>query len=560
MKLPAAGRWRNTTVRSRLALALGLALAPVLALSAVQSAFTYSLQAQNRNQQLIGAAERSAAVVSARLASGEILLRTLSPGVIGLQCAQGLAEVKRRLPGYANLIAFDAAGRVVCSAADVPADPVRAQRPWFVSLAQGAASSASGAPGVSYAAEPSLLTSVAERDAQGRLVGVMSAVLPLASLSPEAPDSAAPSRSVVALVDGEGRFLAGANAAHFPRPSFRKGMAASPRPWTQIDRTGQRRFFIAAPLAGERLYVLLSAPYAAVSLSWLNLLAAALMPLIAFALALGAVLVVADRAVIVWIAYLRRIASIYARGRYNVHPARAADAPVEIRELAYSLDSMAQLIAKRDREAKAGLVEKDTLMREIHHRVKNNLQVISSLLSMQQRALTDPAARAAMSDTRQRITALALIYRALYQGPDLKKVDLREFMEDLIAHLVLSEVGGPAIDTRLALDELIIDPDHLAPLALFAVEAITNAKKHGLSETGGVLSVTFKVRGEEAELCITDSGRGDAEARVVGAGVGRTLMTAFARQLRGELQFNPAPGGGITARLVFPTPRRVTVN
>ena len=123
-------------------------------------------------------------------------------------------------------------------------------------------------------------------------------------------------------------------------------------------------------------------------------------------------------------------------------------------------------------------------MREIHHRVKNNLQVISSLLNMQQRALTDPAARAAMSDTRQRITALALIYRALYQSPDLRRVDLRQFLEELTAQLIAGEMrhGRPACRTELTADALEIDPDKLAPLALFAVEAITNAQKHAFGE------------------------------------------------------------------------------
>jgi two-component sensor histidine kinase len=200
------------------------------------------------------------------------------------------------------------------------------------------------------------------------------------------------------------------------------------------------------------------------------------------------------------------------------------------------------------------LAQKDALMREIHHRVKNNLQVISSLLNMQQRSLSDPAARAAMSDTRQRITALALIYRALYQGPDLKRVDLRPFLEELTAQLVAGEMlHGPPVRTDLSVDALVIDPDRLAPLALFAVEAITNAQKHAFSERGGVLKVNFTVRDDQAELEISDDGQpgDDALGR---SGVGRTLMTAFARQLRGSAELIRNPQGGVTARLRFPNP------
>jgi two-component sensor histidine kinase len=186
--------------------------------------------------------------------------------------------------------------------------------------------------------------------------------------------------------------------------------------------------------------------------------------------------------------------------------------------------------------------------------VKNNLQIISSLLNIQQRALADPAARAAMSDTRQRITALALIYRASYQGPDLKRVDLRPFLEELTAQLVSSEMlHGPQVKTELSVDALVIDPDRLAPLALFAVEAISNAQKHAFAARGGVLTLNFRVRGEEAELEISDDGQSENEA-LAGAGVGRTLMTAFARQLRGRVELVRNARGGVTARLIFPTP------
>jgi two-component sensor histidine kinase len=214
----------------------------------------------------------------------------------------------------------------------------------------------------------------------------------------------------------------------------------------------------------------------------------------------------------------------------------------------------ADALLGRDASLRDSLAQKDALMREIHHRVKNNLQVISSLLNMQQRALSDPAARAAMSDTRQRITALALIYRALYQGPDLKRVDLRPFLEELTAQLVAGEMlHGPVVRTELKVDALVIDPDRLAPLALFAVEAITNAQKHAFAQRGGSLTVTFEVHGEEAKLEISDDGQAPDDA-LVASGVGRTLMTAFARQLRGRAELVRNAQGGITSRLIFPTP------
>jgi two-component sensor histidine kinase len=137
----------------------------------------------------------------------------------------------------------------------------------------------------------------------------------------------------------------------------------------------------------------------------------------------------------------------------------------------------------------------------------------------------------------------------------LRRVDLGDFLDQLIAQTVLSEaVRGAPIRTELDLQELEIDADQLAPLALFAVEAITHAKKNGLESIGGLLKVRFKVDAERAELMISASGPAGGPRTVPPEGVGKTLMIAFARQLRGEVYFRANRRGGLTTRLLFPTP------
>ena len=559
MKLPRRARRASpTSIRVRLGLALALALLPVLVLSILQSALNFQREAQAQRAMLAAAAERSASTARARIESAEVLLETLAPGSVGFQCAQRLSEIRGRISGYANLIRFDPIGRVACAAASAPADPARRTRPWFSALAAGQPMAVVSDTGAVYASEPSLLAAVRAEKPDGSFDGALVAVITLASLRPEKADRSLPDDSEVALADARGRFLSTTGAAAFPSgigDRLTGEARVKPKLWFGRDQTGGLRVFSSAPLVGDSVFVVLSAPsQGLVSWAWLNPLTALALPILAFTLALAAVWIVAERGVIRWITYLQRIASIYARGRFSVHPLKAISAPPEIRDLAETLDLMASTIAARDAALTKSISDKDDLMREIHHRVKNNLQIISSLLNIQQRALTDPAARTALSDTRQRIGALALIYRSAYQGPDLKRVDLREFLDELIAQLVSGEPrSGPPIRTELNIDPLVVDPDRLGPLALFAVEAITNARKHGLTEVGGALSVVLSVRGDEAELTISDTGDGRADPKV-GAGVGRTLMTAFARQLRGEVMFCANPGGGLTARLVFPTP------
>ncbi|WP_426010728.1 sensor histidine kinase [Caulobacter sp. DWR2-3-1b2] len=546
------------SIRVRLAGALFIALLPVLVLGVLQSVFAFKAEADSRRQSLELAAGRSAAIARARIEAAGVLLQTLGPGSVGLSCAQRLDTVKSHLPGYANLIRFDAYGRVSCAAATTPPDAARSGRSWFQNLAAGSHMVVASVPGVSYADEPSVLTAVRAEDANGKFGGAMAAILTLSSLKPETANRYLPGGAEVALADSEGHVFAATDPRAFSAPpqAWRDRAAKTGSAlWSGFDADHGHRDFSAAPLVGEQVFVILSAKAPGLaSWAWLNPALRLLAPLLAFVLALAAVLYATEQAVIRWIVYLRRVAAIYARGRFTVRPLQAERAPPEIRELAATLDDMAAAIVARDASLRDSLGEKDALMREIHHRVKNNLQIISSLLNMQQRALTDPAARTALNDTRQRITALAQIYRALYQGPDLKRVDLRPFLEELTALLLAGDsMGSGPIRTEVHADPLVIDPDRLAPLALFAVEAITNAQKHALGERGGTLTVDFFVRGEEAELAIGDDGPGAPKGPV--EGVGRTLMTAFARQLRGKLLFEASPAGGLLVRLIFPTPQ-----
>ncbi|USQ96220.1 sensor histidine kinase PhyK [Caulobacter sp. RL271] len=546
-----------TSIRVRLAVALFVALLPVLLLGVAQSIFAFRAESDARRQGLELAAAHSAFSARTRIESAGVLLQTLGPGSVGLECAQRLADVRARLSGYANLIRFDSRGRVACAAATTPYDTQRGARPWFQSLRNGARMVVAAAPGAAYANEPAVLAAVRAGTPE-RFDGAMAAVLTLEDLKLETTSRIMPNGAEVALADSNGRIFAatdpltfGPVAERWRREAKEDGSAL----WSGHDPRKQARTYSAAPLADGDVFVILSSPAPALlSWAWINPISRMLLPLLAFFLALATVLWVAERGVVRWIVYLQRVAAIYARGRFTVRPLQAERAPPEIRELAATLDAMAGTIVTRDASLMDSLAEKDALMREIHHRVKNNLQIITSLLNMQQRALADPAAKAAMNDTRQRITALAQIYRALYQGPDLKRVDLRPFLEELTAQLLANDMTtSPLVRTEVHADPLVIDPDRLAPIALFAVEAITNAQKHAFGPNGGTLVVGFHVRGEEAELSISDDGPGAADS--LGGGVGRTLMTAFARQLRGKVSFESQAPRGLTVRLIFPTPQ-----
>lgn len=555
-------------IRFRLGSAMALALLPILVLGAFQAQSAFRAQDAERRSDLQLAAERTAANAKSHLDSTGVLLQALRPEALDVFCEPRLTDLVERLENLDGLARLTATGVTACASrglsralptwlAQAPASP------WFLRLRSGEGMVLARAPVVA-GRSPGLIVAIRLERPLGAFDGAMVALIPLTSLQPDVDDPALPEGSQAALTDSDGRLLTATEADAFILSGgdtltgwvgrARSGASAI---FEADDARGRHRVYAGAALAGRDVYALLSAPAPGL-LSWarLNPVGALLVPLLAWFIAFGAVMLVSERIVIRWLDYLERIAAIYARGRFNVRPLQAMNAPAEIRVLARTLDELAESIVARDTALTASLAEKDALMREIHHRVKNNLQIISSLLSMQQRALTDPASKAAVGDTRQRIAALALIYRTLYQSDDLRYADARIFLTELVGQLVASEAGrGVVVTSSVEADSLVVDPDKLAPLALWLVEAVTNAQKHAFAGRGGNLQVRFHVRGDKSVLEVQDDGPGVSET--FRAGVGRTLMGAFAKQLRGEVEMVPAPDGGTVARLIFATPEAV---
>lgn len=550
-------------IRFRMGLAMAVALLPILMLSAAQTQAEFQRQAEDRRIDLQLAAERSAADAKARIDSTVVLLQALAPEASGFYCEPRLTALVSRLDSLSALHRYSATGEPVCasrsgerpeSASSLTAD-VRSQD-WYQRLRNGEDVVMARAPG----AAGSLIIAVRSERPLGAFQGAIAAVIPLTALQPDIQDPALPPGAQSAVTDAQGRVLISTDAAAFATDRVaraawiaeaRQGEAAL---FEARDARGRRHVYAGTGLAGRDLFVLLSAPTSGL-LSWarLNPIGSFLMPLAAWLVAFLAVMLLSERVVIRWLVYLERVAAIYARGRFSVRPVQAEHAPTEIRSLARTLGALGDSITTRDKALLDSLDEKDALMREIHHRVKNNLQIISSLLSMQQRAVADPAARSALGDTRQRITALALIYRTLYQSEDIREADSRTFLTELVGQLIAGEaMRGPLVTSSVEADAIIIDPDRLAPVALWLVEAVSNAQKHAFAGRGGDLQVRFRVMGPTSVLEVQDDGPGMADRDTTG--VGRTLMNAFAKQLRGQAEMVEAPGGGSIARLTFATP------
>jgi two-component sensor histidine kinase len=314
------------------------------------------------------------------------------------------------------------------------------------------------------------------------------------------------------------------------------------------------RLYAISPLLGGRIFVILGTPVlTAIGPLALQVAWGVLTPLLMWALAIAVVWFGIEHLVVRWITYLERITSAYAAGRHNVRPERVSAAPAEIRSLGETFSRMADLLSARENELRDSLAQKEILVREIHHRVKNNLQLVMSLLNLHARRIRDPRAEVAFAEARSRINALATLHRRLYESENLQEIDLKWFLDDLCSELRRGGLSrGRNVELAVDAPSEVIGPDVAVPLGLLVTEAITNAYKHAFNERdGGHIDVRV-LRESPSSLLLTirDDGVGfdPAASPPEQNGLGRSLIEAFVRQLRGELEVRSEQGTVVQVR------------
>jgi PAS domain S-box-containing protein len=215
------------------------------------------------------------------------------------------------------------------------------------------------------------------------------------------------------------------------------------------------------------------------------------------------------------------------------------------------------ITARKEAECRIeeSLREKETLLREIHHRVKNNFQIINSLFDLQLLGVPDSKVAEALREPRSRIHAMALIHERLYQSPDFESVDFAEYMRELANELFL---GYGAEDGRIELaieaESVALDMDRAIPCGLVLNELMTNALKYAFPDPrrGGTILVRLAREGGEVSMTVEDDGVGMDTGAVEepGGSLGLTLSRILAQQLRGT--FSIESSGGVKATLRFP--------
>ena len=560
--LPAPERRR--ALRPLLFFYLTLALLPIAAVSVVQGIERTRIDTANVHARLIQAARAAASDESDALLSTERLIQIVS----------GFDEVKRMTTGcnealgaaftssraLLNLTRIDAAGAVVCSALPAERNVSVASLPLFQSARRASGFVFSGETRNPVLPKPVVSIMLPLKDSHGGFAGAIGADFDLQSLKRLLYSNPLPKGAVIALFDRSRHVLASTNS-QMGKDIFAH---ASPDPASQdrlessSDARGAGWTYVTTPLIGGAVFVGYAMPEDTLfGTSRLNAATDFALPIIMILLAWWAISYATYRLVTKWIHYLRRVAAAYRSGHYAVRPA-LEEAPGEFKLLGEALSDMAGAIQDRDRRLREAVDQKSTLVREVHHRVKNNLQIVMSLLSLQAGQLRDAAAREALMQAQIRINALALVHRILHEIEDQSTVDLERLLDELTQQVS----GGLGAESRALSVETDIIPrkvtgDLAVPLALFTVEALTNIFKHAYphgAKLGRILVSLRDIGAGRLRLAVEDDGIGFDTDQSSRGSIGSRLIHTFGLQIGGTSTIRSVHGKGTSVELIFPDP------
>ncbi len=227
-----------------------------------------------------------------------------------------------------------------------------------------------------------------------------------------------------------------------------------------------------------------------------------------------------------------------------------ADMARELREIEGEFVQMAGNILQDEARLEDQLRERGILLKEVHHRVKNNLQLISSIMSMQMRRTPDPTTREILSRLQDRVLGLATIHRTLYESQDVGRVNAARLVREIVAQQAAASGGGAEIALRYDLDDLELLPDQAVPLSLLTSEAVANALGNIGRPADDLpwITVTLRNRGSDGamiEIANSTAQDGDDPAAAMngrGQGLGMNLIQAFSAQLGGPCKIDAESG------------------
>lgn len=236
----------------------------------------------------------------------------------------------------------------------------------------------------------------------------------------------------------------------------------------------------------------------------------------------------------------------FAKNRRTEMPKSFAYAPTELRDVGDAYLTLTDAVVRDEARLEDALYQKNILLREVHHRVKNNLQLIASIMAMQMRRTKSEEVKEVMMGLQDRVLSLATIHKSLYQTSGLAAIRLDELLSDIVDQMhSLSQSTEPVV-VEAEYDPVSLLPDQAVPFSLLVAEALTNSHKYISADPGKPrkLKITLRDLGDHRVSLVIENSRGGADyerSDPHSTGLGAQLMTAFATQLGTEMKVDATP-------------------
>jgi two-component sensor histidine kinase len=547
-------------MRQGLILVVFVALLPVVVASFFQGLSTLENTRKLAFERLSSAAsaiaerQRDPFVIAQHL----LLTHATNAAVINVtdQCNSALRASLSNYPPVTNIARTTADGVVRCSA--VPfAGPINlTNEQWWQRGVNANGMTITKAPIFAPIVRRDVLFLILPmRDADGQRDGTLTAAIDVNYLRRALQTAGEADEGALAIVTRDGDIV----AQGMRKLAFKPGARARPdQPNEARDTNGTTWIYTLHKLYSSDLFVIYAEPREQLmALAVWQIRASTLLSLISILLASVAIWVGTNRLALIWLRDLRSVSGRFAKGDFTGDRRRFEGAPEEIAAFSADLHSMADVIDRRNTDLMQALEAKSLLTREVHHRVKNNLQIINSLLTLQSGRIREGAAKEVLAQTRARISALALIHRLLYEqdnGYERGEVAIDNLMVELCTQLRGASRSKPNVELICQASKFPVPIDYAVPLTLFVVEAVTNAFRHAFpAETRGAVNLEFRLEDGYAVLEISDNGQGFLVSDEAGQ-MGTELMRGFATQVDGKLSITSSEGVGTCVILNFPLP------
>jgi two-component sensor histidine kinase len=564
-------RW---SLRTRLVLLVAVALLPVLGLAAWQGDHEQQAAEKRRSDAVATAAELAVARHRELIeGSRRLLVAACSADAVQksataeatqsdiTSCEVYLSRVLKEFPAqYSSLLVTDAKGVARCSSTVTSVGMGFSDREIFRQV-QDTKQFSIGPQSASRVTSLSIVPLALPILRDGEFGGMCAIGISLRNFADAVSTTRTAGGIAVALVDRSGGSIGGAAEMVRALPVSARVTAAivgGQSAFRDYGQDGTLYDFSILPLVGTGFFVVAAAPVTEGFLlsifAWDGLVLVGL----ALVIALVTVWFGADRWCVRPLRYIQGYAEKVARGEIGEFVPRRPWTP-EMAAVSAGVATMAEAITSREAELKAAVELRDHMLREIHHRVKNNLQMISSLLNLQAGEIRSPRLRRFFGDAQNRVLTLSILHRHLYERTSWALVDFQRFISDLVRQISVgsADAGGPSPRFHIRAPIMAVGPDVAIPVGLIVTEVVSRALDHDFDGVAAPeLRIEAAENGGEVTFVIEDNGvENDAGPVRPGGGqgvFGLTLVRGLAMQLGGEVTISPRDGGGTRVVLTFP--------